>query len=81
MFDWDEPTQGLILSSFFYGYIVTQVPGGLLADKFGGKHVLGFGMLGSAVFSILTPTAAKTGVGWLIAALVLKGLIEVGERS
>jgi len=27
-FDWDASTQGIILSSFFYGYIVTQIPGG-----------------------------------------------------
>ena len=23
-FPWDEKTQGLVLSSFFYGYVVTQ---------------------------------------------------------
>lgn len=24
-FDWDSKQQGIVLSSFFYGYIVTQV--------------------------------------------------------
>ena len=32
-FDWDSKTQGLILASFFYGYILTQIPGGYLATK------------------------------------------------
>lgn len=30
---------GLVLSAFFYGYIVTQLPGGWLATKHGGKKV------------------------------------------
>ncbi|CAG8666423.1 16642_t:CDS:2 [Funneliformis caledonium] len=33
-------TQGLVLSAFFVGYLTTQILGGALADKFGGKPVL-----------------------------------------
>ena len=36
----DQKTKGLILSSFFYGYILTQVIGGYLALRFGGRIVL-----------------------------------------
>ena len=42
-FGWSSTTQGLVLSSFFVGYLSTQVLGGALADKFGGKWVLGVG--------------------------------------
>jgi MFS family permease len=42
-FGWSSTTQGLVLSSFFVGYLTTQVLGGALADKFGGKWVLGAG--------------------------------------
>lgn len=38
-FDWDSKQQGLILSSFFYGYIWTQLLGGYLGSKFGGHYV------------------------------------------
>jgi MFS transporter, ACS family, solute carrier family 17 (sodium-dependent inorganic phosphate cotransporter), other len=38
-FDWDTKTQGVILSSFFYGYICTQFIGGILAAKIGGHIV------------------------------------------
>ncbi len=38
-FTWDSSTQGIILGSFFYGYILTQIPGGWLATKFGGKRI------------------------------------------
>ena len=27
-FNWDTKVQGMVLSSFFYGYIITQLPGG-----------------------------------------------------
>ena len=33
--------KGIVLSTFFIGYIFGQVPGGLLATNFGGKHILG----------------------------------------
>ena len=31
---------------FFYGYVLTQVPGGRLAEKVGGKWLFGGGVLG-----------------------------------
>ena len=34
---WDPVTAGLIQSSFFWGYLLTQVLGGVLATKYGGK--------------------------------------------
>ncbi|CAG8837823.1 35808_t:CDS:1, partial [Racocetra persica] len=39
-FDWSSTTQGYILSSFFIGYLTTQIVGGALSDRFGGKQVL-----------------------------------------
>lgn len=38
-FNWDSKQQGLVLSSFFYGYACTQFIGGVIAAKFGG-HVV-----------------------------------------
>lgn len=38
-FNWDSTEQGLVLSSFFYGYILTQLIGGYLGSKFGGHYV------------------------------------------
>ncbi|XP_073974925.1 putative inorganic phosphate cotransporter isoform X3 [Rhodnius prolixus] len=60
-FHWSESTQGLILSSFFWGYVITQVPGGILADKFGGKLILGIGLAISSIGTLITPLAARTG--------------------
>uniref|UniRef100_A0A8C3CYY6 Sialin n=1 Tax=Cairina moschata TaxID=8855 RepID=A0A8C3CYY6_CAIMO len=75
-YSWDADTQGWILGSFFYGYIVTQIPGGYLASKIGGKLLLGFGVFGTSAFTLLTPLAADLGVGYLIAVRALEGLGE-----
>lgn len=76
VYNWDSETQGWILGSFFYGYILTQIPGGYLAGRFGPKWLMGFGVLGTAVFTLLTPTAADLGASYLIAVRVLEGIGE-----
>uniref|UniRef100_A0A669EB74 Sialin n=1 Tax=Oreochromis niloticus TaxID=8128 RepID=A0A669EB74_ORENI len=76
VYNWDSETQGWILGSFFYGYILTQVPGGYLAGRFGPKWLMGFGILGTVIFTLLTPVAADLGAGYLIAVRVLEGIGE-----
>ncbi|XP_068424990.1 sialin [Clinocottus analis] len=76
VYDWDSETQGWILGSFFYGYILTQIPGGYLAGRYGPKWLLGLGILGTVVFTLLTPVAADLGASYLIAVRVLEGVGE-----
>uniref|UniRef100_A0A8C9Y7Z9 Sialin n=1 Tax=Sander lucioperca TaxID=283035 RepID=A0A8C9Y7Z9_SANLU len=76
VYDWDSKTQGWILGSFFYGYILTQIPGGYLSGRFGPKWLMGFGILGTVVFTLLTPVAADLGASYLIAVRVLEGIGE-----
>ena len=45
-FGWGEAMMGTVLSAFFVGYLFTQPPGGLIADRFDGKGILGFAVLG-----------------------------------
>ncbi|XP_075224625.1 putative inorganic phosphate cotransporter isoform X2 [Lycorma delicatula] len=74
-FDWSEQAQGVILSAFFWGYILTQVPGGLLAERVGGKHTLALGILISTICTLLTPLAAREGgVLGLIEVRIIMGL-------
>lgn len=78
MFDWSESTQGLILSGFYYGYAITHVPGGYLAERYGGKWTLGIGLLSTAIFTLLTPIVVKAGgATWLFILRVLQGMGEV----
>ncbi|XP_018497253.1 sialin [Galendromus occidentalis] len=76
-FDWDENTQGMILGAFFYGYVVTQVPGGRLAELIGAKWLLGCGIFITSLLSIITPAAARIGGAYgLVLVRVLQGLCE-----
>ena len=75
-FQWDLETQGIILSSFYVGYLIMQVMGGFLADRFGGKIVLGLGVLIWSFFTVVTPWAAFSGMIGLLAARIGMGLGE-----
>jgi len=75
-FDWDTRMQGVLLSSFFYGYIFTQIPGGWLAAKYGGKSLFGGGILMTALLTLVTPPACRMSPYLLVAVRVLEGLFE-----
>jgi len=75
-FGWSDTQRGLVLSSFFVGYLVTQVLGGWLAAKLGGKAVLGFGVLWWSLFTLLTPMSAMASFPILIATRIAMGLGE-----
>jgi MFS family permease len=44
-YKWDSAYTGIVLSSFFYGYLCTQVVGGSLAEKYGAKWVTNYMLL------------------------------------
>ncbi|KAG0431077.1 hypothetical protein HPB47_022103 [Ixodes persulcatus] len=73
-FDWDEQVQSMILASFFYGYILLQLPGGRLADRVGGKYPLGAGILVSSAMTLITPFAARIHYGALMAVRFFMGV-------
>ena len=73
---YDTAATGLILSSFFWGYIGPQMLGGWLADRFGGKRVLTVGVLLWSLGTFLTPAAAELSFGALLAMRALLGLGE-----
>ncbi len=60
----------------FRGYLTTQVAGGVWADKYGGKAVLGFGVIWWSIATALTPLAASLG---LPALLFARACMGVGE--
>jgi ACS family sodium-dependent inorganic phosphate cotransporter len=74
--DWDLSTQGAVLSSFYIGYLLMQVSGGRLADRYGGKIILGVGVLIWSLFTLVTPWAAAAGLFALFTARIGMGLGE-----
>lgn len=70
-----SPTvMGVVLSAFFVGYAAMQIPGGVLADKFGARRTLTVGILFWSLFSLLTGVA--TNLAMLIWVRVGFGLGE-----
>ncbi|MCY8938667.1 MFS transporter [Peribacillus frigoritolerans] len=65
---------GTVLSIFFAGYALMQIPGGWLADKFGSRKVLIWSVVLWSLFTILT------GFAWSILSLiVIRFLFGLGE--
>jgi MFS family permease len=75
-FGWNEAQVGMVFSSFYFGYMFTMILGGYLADKYGGKYVLGFGVLAWSLFTFLTPIFAYQG---FFAIFLIRVLLGLGE--
>lgn len=76
-YPWNEYEVNLILGSFFWGYICTELPGGRLAEVIGTKRVFGYSMLVSSLITLLTPLAAKFGYVAIVALRVVLGFMLV----
>ncbi|KAM7344430.1 uncharacterized protein ACRADG_011171 [Cochliomyia hominivorax] len=76
-YDWNEMEKSYILSSFFWGYFVTQFPGGFLCKRFGAKLIMLISTLGSAAVAVLIPLTVDWG-GWQIycGVRVVQGLFQ-----
>ncbi|XP_076450040.1 putative transporter slc-17.2 isoform X2 [Babylonia areolata] len=75
-FQWPKEIQGLVLGSFFWGYLLTQVPGGWLASRYGGKRVLGYCMCACSVLTLLMPLAARADYRVLMVMRILAGVCQ-----
>jgi len=78
-FAWDEKTQGIILGAFFLGYVTTNVPGGRMAEKMGGKLIYGLGVFLTSVLTVISPFAAYWGLIPFLFVRVAEGLTEVNS--
>ncbi|URE23717.1 anion transporter 6, chloroplastic-like [Musa troglodytarum] len=74
-FGWNSSTAGLVQSSFFWGYALSQLPGGWLAKLFGGRRVLEVGVLAWSLATILVPFVA----GFMPGLVLSRVLVGVGE--
>ena len=57
--EWSAERQGVILGSFYYGYAVSHVPGGILAERYGGKWIFGLCTGVGALATIAVPSIAS----------------------
>jgi MFS family permease len=73
-FSWDLGVMGMTMSMFGVGYILTQIPAGLLSDRFGGRRVLAMGSIGWSFFTLITPLAVVPLLMYLV-----RGLLGMSE--
>lgn len=67
---------GILLSSFFLGYSLLQLPGGWLADRYGSRPVIVISIL---LWSLFT---GVTGMAWSVTSLVMiRFIFGVGEGA
>lgn len=71
---WDENQVAMLLSSFFPGYLATQLPGSYLIQKIGPKTVQTINMLSTALILLVAPLTSSA---YTLAALLgLMGVVQ-----
>ncbi|XP_063588209.1 sialin-like [Penaeus indicus] len=73
--------RGSVLAAFFYGYFLTGIIGGRLAETYGTKVVVGTSAFLGSLLTLLTPVAARTHYIALIVLRVAMGLAQNGLLS
>lgn len=75
---WNAATESMVDSSFFWGYLITQIPGGFLASVVPANRIFGVAIVTSALLNMLVPGAMSLdNVSVLLCIRVLQGLVEV----
>ncbi|CAN6471418.1 unnamed protein product [Victoria cruziana] len=75
-YGWSSAFLGIVQSSFLWGYLVSSIAGGAMADRYGGKRVMAWGAALWSLASFLTPWASQHSTGMLLAVRALFGLAE-----
>ncbi|KAJ8668263.1 hypothetical protein QAD02_009926 [Eretmocerus hayati] len=77
LFDWDETTQGIILSSVHWTCLLTNILGDIVIDSCGSKHTLSISILFTSILTLVTPISISYGGYFaLISVRMLIGLVE-----
>ncbi|XP_024936871.1 vesicular glutamate transporter 1 [Cephus cinctus] len=74
--NWTIEAESTLSSSFFWGYFVTQVPGGFLASLYPANKIFGAAIAASCFLNLLVPGAMITSPALAVCVQVCKGLAE-----
>ena len=74
---WTKEDQGLVLGAIFWGYMLTNIAGGVAATRYGGKRVIGGALFVASILTAVTPIAARSSIVAIIAVRVLVGICLV----
>jgi ACS family sodium-dependent inorganic phosphate cotransporter len=79
-YGWSPAVSGLVQSAFFWGYILSQLPGGYLSSRYGGRTTLPAGVAMWSLATAAVPLLAGTVPG-LCASRAAVGLGEAVAPS
>lgn len=71
--------QGLLLGSFYWVHWVTQIPGGILAKKYGTKIIFGLANVIGCWICFALPIVSYLSFEWLLWLRLFQGLICVSK--
>lgn len=74
-FGWNSTVSGLVQSSFFFGYMLTQIPGGYIIAKKGGRKILPVGVGLWSLATAAVPVMAGTMPGLFLS----RAAVGLGE--
>ncbi|XP_043491303.1 vesicular glutamate transporter 1 isoform X1 [Polistes fuscatus] len=74
-FTWSEYDQGLALGAYYWFHWISQLPGGILARRYGTKFVFGFANFLTALLGFLIPFATRYHLNALVFIRVLQGFV------
>ena len=80
-FQWNRQLRGWILGAFYFGYVPFQIPFGIMANRFGGKWPLFWGMCFLTIGTFVSPVSARVSPYLLLALQVIKGVACVSNVS
>lgn len=68
----NEAAMGMVLSIFFVGYVLMQIPSGMLVDRLGAKKMILLALISWSIFTSLT------GLAWsLVSILIFACFLEL----
>ncbi|XP_062557721.1 sialin-like, partial [Armigeres subalbatus] len=74
-YQWDQKTQENILGAYFYGYLLTSLPAGLLAERFGPKWLITVSFVGCSITAAAIPFLSEWGAWAVIGSRAVIGLL------
>lgn len=95
--DWNEKETAVVFGAFYWCYWITELPGGMLAERFGARRVMGFAVLIAGAANVIFPLACDIhfilaaalraiqglalGVTWPATHVIAAHWIPLTERS
>lgn len=74
--NWSEYQKGMVLSAFYWGYTVGQVPSNIISRKYGPKLVYAVSIIIPSILTMLVPIAAKKSFEMALLIRAMIGLFE-----